>query len=227
MHYLLLLHRILPDADITRTTYPLEKLTSFIKNPPLPIASFAKSSISLSFDDATFDFYLYVYPLLKKYNLKALLAIPTAFILESSTLSVQKRMASIPFQDKQAHLTWKEIKEMTQSGHVIPISHSHTHKPLTQITKVEQELALSKSLLEEKLDRSIDTIAFPYGKCDAKVLKMAKRHYLYFLRIGNASNLSWHNLSGLTYRIPMESLRKDLPKKRLFINWLKNSIRGK
>ena len=52
-----------------------------------------KHSICLTFDDAYYDFYYYVFPLLKKYNLKALLAVPVAYILEDTDVSSEPRLS--------------------------------------------------------------------------------------------------------------------------------------
>lgn len=46
------------------------------------------NSICLTFDDAYYDFYHYVFPLLKKYNLKTLLAVLRAFIAGSTKLNL-------------------------------------------------------------------------------------------------------------------------------------------
>ena len=51
-----------------KTIFPGEEITS--------------KSVCLTFDDAYADFYFLIFPLLKKYNLKALLAIPSKYILD-------------------------------------------------------------------------------------------------------------------------------------------------
>jgi peptidoglycan/xylan/chitin deacetylase (PgdA/CDA1 family) len=213
---LLLFHRVLPKAPISRTTYPLEAFEALLASlhttliPPEKSAVFSIDT-ALSFDDATVDFYHYVFPLLQKYRRKALLAIPTKFIKESHTESIQKRLTAMPFQDMASFCSWKEIKEMVKSGWVIPLSHSHSHIVLPEANNLEEELSLSKSILENALHHPIEGIAFPYGKWNSKVLSHAKKYYRYFFRIGSAYNISWHNRSYLTYRIPIETVPKNQP----------------
>src|SRR4051794_36147214 len=62
--------------------------------PGEPLISF-KHNFSLTFDDASFHFYHTLFPLLKKYKLRVLLALPTNYILEKSNLSPEERL-SVP-----------------------------------------------------------------------------------------------------------------------------------
>lgn len=45
-------------------------------------------NVSLVFDDAYFDFYHYVFPLLKKYQIKAILGVPTGLLADNNTLKL-------------------------------------------------------------------------------------------------------------------------------------------
>src|SRR4029078_10371494 len=96
-------------------------------------------SICLTFDDAYYDFYYYVYPLLKKYNIKAILAVPVKYILDTTTLSAQTRL-SVPypqgmadnlFAQKAPFCTWEELREMADGKHVIMASHGFAHADLS------------------------------------------------------------------------------------------------
>ena len=61
-----------------KTIFPGEEITS--------------KSVCLTFDDAYADFYFLIFPLLKKYNLKALLAIPSKYILDDTDEKAENRM---------------------------------------------------------------------------------------------------------------------------------------
>ncbi|MCB1080579.1 MAG: polysaccharide deacetylase family protein [Chlamydiia bacterium] len=170
--------------------------------------------VCLTFDDAYFDFYHLIFPLLEKYHLKALLAVPTAFIPESTPLSPEKRLEKVHlFSEKApplpspAFCTWEELKILNDSPLIQIASHSVHHHPLTasQIDP-EHELFFSKQILESKLKTPIQTFVYPYGRFSSKVHALAKKHYPYVMRIGNALNYSWTNFQGLCYRINADQL---------------------
>ncbi|MDP3023199.1 MAG: polysaccharide deacetylase family protein [Sulfuricurvum sp.] len=180
--------------------------------PGEPITS---SSICLTFDDAYYDFYYYVFPLLKKYNLKALLAVPSAFILENTDIDPVKRL-SLQHQDIYENYqtfapfcTYAELREMVQSGHVEIASHSMNHVNLTQEgVDLEKEIFGSKVMLEDKLGCRIDSFVLPFGKYNDAAVSLAQEHYSYVFRIGNALNPSWDGIGGLIYRIKGDGLKR-------------------
>ncbi len=199
-------------------------------------------NICLTFDDATYDFYHYAYPLLKKYNLRALLAVPAAYILEDTTLNPNLRL-SIPysaamkgdtFQTHAPFCTWAELNEMVQSGHVAIASHSLTHcHLLTPNLDVHREIAGSKALLEEKLNTPVTTFVYPLGKFNKPIHKLVKNHYPFAMRIGNAWNRNWQNTNGIIYRVISDNLASTTQhlklKRFLAFTWfhLLNTLRGR
>ncbi|MCB1110534.1 MAG: polysaccharide deacetylase family protein [Chlamydiia bacterium] len=171
-------------------------------------------SVCLTFDDAFFDFYHLIFPLLKKYALKALLAVPTAYIPETTSLSPHKRLEkAATFPDKAppipspAFCTWEELQTLTKSPLIQIASHSLHHRPLTsKHIDLENELLLSKQILEEKLQTPITTFVYPFGLFTPKAHTLAKQHYTHIFRIGNAHNISWSNTNQLLYRINADAL---------------------
>lgn len=225
----LLFHQISPPNPAV-----LEKKLLFLKQnfpillPGEKIPPF-KTSLLLTFDDAYFDFYHYIFPLLKKLQIKALLAVPAGFILEKASLAPQERLALLfknehtnkynnVFQEnlKEAFCSFAELKEMADSGLVEIASHSFSHanltlqknqtnktNPLEKLAKeidLKKEVVESKQLLEAKLGHPIQTFVYPYGRFNSSVQAYVKKHYQYALRIGSALNFSWQNFSGLIYR---------------------------
>lgn len=180
----------------------------------LPNEEILGDSICLTFDDAYSDFYFLIYPLLKKYNLKALLAIPTKYILDSCNLSAETRMGFEHkdfFQnyEKGTFCTYSEIQEMLHSGLVGIASHSHSHVNLEKNgVNVEEELKLSKTILEEKLKITIDSFVFPYGKYNKEILSLTKKHYSYIFRIGNAIHNDFEGINGVIYRIDGDGITR-------------------
>lgn len=174
------------------------------------------SSVCLTFDDAYYDFYHYVFPLLKQFNLKALLAVPAAYILDESDVEPSKRLSlkhheiyeRENFKTFAPFCTYAELREMIQSGHVAIASHSMNHVNLTdEGIDLEQEIVSSKVRLEEKLGCRIESFVLPYGKYNADAVALARQHYPYVFRIGNALNPSWNGIGGLLYRIKGDGLK--------------------
>ena len=198
-----------------------------------------KISICLTFDDACFDFYYYVFPLLQKYHIKAVLSIPTAFIGNESLLSPEKRLQAVDDfhhkkkNSKEAFCTWKEIDTMYRSHLIYPASHGHTHQDLTKDIDLEQEIILSKKILEKELNTSISCFVYPFGKFSKGIHQILKKHYPYIMRIGNSFNLSWHNRSNLIYRINCDNLQSIHQSFKIFsflsygLSYIKNTIRGR
>ena len=172
-------------------------------------------SICLTFDDAYYDFYYYIFPLLKQYNLKALLAVPCAFILDDTDIDSQQRL-SLKHEDIYKNYsniapfcTFEELREMVHSGHVMIASHSMNHVNLIdEGVDLEKEIFGSKVMLEEKIGCRVDSFVLPYGKYNDTAVELAREHYSYVFRIGNALNPSWDGIGGLIYRIKGDGLKR-------------------
>ena len=176
-----------------------------------------ENSICLTFDDAYYDFYHYVFPLLKKYNLKALLAVPSAYILEDTDLDAPTRLSLKHHEIYEGEnykafapfCTYTELRAMVQSGHVAIASHSMHHLNLTdEGIDLEEEIFNSKVMLEEKLGFRVESFVLPYGKYNDAAVALAREHYPYVFRIGNALNPSWKGIGTLLYRIKGDDLKR-------------------
>lgn len=196
-------------------------------------------NICLTFDDAYCDFYYVVYPLLKALNITAILAVPTAYIQPSTSLSYEQR-SQVPYpkgMDEKTckqdvpFCTWEELKEMQASGHVIIASHSHTHASLKRQAPA-QEIVLSKQILEQQLQSKIDYFVYPFGDFGKKSHQLVRQHYQLGFRIGSATNKHFKPSSQMMYRVdadrfwqsqtPIEPMLKSYQRKY----WL-NRIRFK
>jgi len=169
--------------------------------------------VCLTFDDAYADFYFLIYPLLKKYNLKALLAVPSKYILDDCDNDATNRMGfehNDLFRNYQqgTFCTYKELKEMVDSGLVQIGSHSHSHIDLTASgVDLEVELKHSKELLESKFDTEVNSFVFPFGKYNQEVLAHTKKYYKYQFRIGNAIQKDFSGINGVIYRVDGDGLK--------------------
>ncbi|MCL6588470.1 MAG: polysaccharide deacetylase family protein [Firmicutes bacterium] len=124
----------------------LQKNPEFIPDKP----------VILTFDDGSKGHYQYAFPLLKKYGFLA-----TFFVYPN-----------VVFQDTKKMITWPELAEMAQAGMDIE-SHTMSHAYLTKpgadpagfqyLQWLSEELRGSKTVLEQKLNRKISLLGYPYG----------------------------------------------------------------
>jgi len=189
-------------------------------------------NLCLSFDDGYYDFYHYIFPLLKKLKIKALLAVPINFIVEKTNIDPNIRLL-VPSQDsvkkdiylsKAPFCTWQEIKEMHDSKLVQIASHSYNHENLLDDNvDLDLEIIESKKYLEEKLKAKIDTFVYPLGKFNEEIHAKVREHYKFVMRIGSAINFSWQNINSITYRIISDNLKSKTenlhPKKYISYLW--------
>ena len=72
------------------------------------------------------------------------------------------------------HLTWSQIAEMQRAGMSFQ-SHGHDHVVLLGLAPklLDHQLRTSKHVLEDRLGRSVDFVAAPYGLLDRRVVAAA------------------------------------------------------
>lgn len=133
-------------------------------------------TVLLTFDDGFADNYVYAYPILKRYGMKALLFVATSFI-ESSDM---KREGFVPLPHDEAWklasserrsevmCTWNELRDMEESGVFDIQSHGHSHNIPQFINErkhsdIKEDLSVSKRMLEEMLSKDIRHLAWPKG----------------------------------------------------------------
>lgn len=106
--------------------------------------------IILTFDDGYGDFYTDVFPILKKYNVKAVAYIVPNFI------------------NNRNSMTMDQLKEISQSPLVEIGAHTMDHMWLRGVKKetVTYQVVQSKKWLDEKLGISVKSFAYPYGAFD-------------------------------------------------------------
>jgi peptidoglycan/xylan/chitin deacetylase (PgdA/CDA1 family) len=122
--------------------------------------SLAPKSVVITADDGWQSVYTYMYPLVKKYN------IPVTLFIYPQTISEGKHA-----------MTWDELKELQQSGFFDIQGHTYSHQNFKQEKKhlsaanyekfVNVELVHSKKILEDKLNKKITLLAWPFGIYDS------------------------------------------------------------
>lgn len=118
--------------------------------PPNPII--------LTFDDGYQSFYDSAYPLLKKYNMKAVQFVITQV------------------EGAPAYLSWSEIVEMDKSGFVEIAAHTRHHPNLPDLSQsaIIDEILGSKYDLEQHVHHTINWFAYPYGSYNQFIIQTLK-----------------------------------------------------
>jgi len=121
-------------------------------------SSQGEGAVCLTFDDGLRGNYLYAYPVLQEYGLKATFFIATDLI------------------GKPFHMTWENIKEIAASGMSIQ-SHTVTHRPLAHMggDRVLFELSESKRVVEERLGQEVRHLSLPHGSKNGITWPIAER----------------------------------------------------
>lgn len=151
--------------------------------------------VMITFDDGWLDNWLFAYPILKKYNMKAVIFIITSLIAENRR---RKRSDEGTTQGLPSHrecqktvekgrsaevmLSWEEIEEMESSGLVEFQSHTHTHRRLDKKgngeeslnNELHQELETSKSIISRRLKKKCNVLCWPWGKYDNDYIDIAR-----------------------------------------------------
>ena len=119
------------------------------------------TSVILTFDDGYEDNYTYMFPILKKYNIKA-----TVYMIAYKI-------------DKPGYLTTEQIKEMSASGLVQFGSHTLDHPELTYLSEadIKAQLEGSRWLISEVTGKAVTTVAYPSGSYDERVMAIARELY--------------------------------------------------
>ena len=146
-----------------------------------------KKCVLMTFDDGFADNYVYAYPILQKYNMKAMLFVSTNFIEDADI----KRDSFVPlshnpawelaFTERRSEVmcTWKELEEMDKSGFFDIQSHGLSHNTPDYMQRGEykelaDDLSGGKAVLENRLSKEVLHFAWPKGHYDNEGIKIAE-----------------------------------------------------
>lgn len=149
------------------TTITMTELINYAYNG----GSLPQKPIIITFDDGYESFYAYAYPLLKEYNMKAVMSIVGAY----TDMFSEENDHNVDY----SHLTWEEVNEMCDSGLVEIQNHTYNMHEISKdrrgcgIRKGESEEKYCKELTEDlaRLQKEIlvytgtspNTFTYPYG----------------------------------------------------------------
>jgi peptidoglycan/xylan/chitin deacetylase (PgdA/CDA1 family) len=159
-----------------------DEFLNFIQDPKEK----PKKCVLLTFDDGFADNYVFAYPLLKKFGMKAMFFIAVDFVGDNDVkrdgfVSLTHNDAwELAFTDRRSEVmcTWREIQEMQDSGVIDMQSHgmSHCTPDLIKQNKykaLRDDLTSGKAILETRLSKKIQHFAWPRGHYDEEAIKIA------------------------------------------------------
>lgn len=149
------------------TTVTMSDILAYVQEgTPLP-----EKPVMLTFDDGYYNNYLNAYPLLQKYNMKAVIS-----IIVGETDKYSEREEN---KENYSHITWDMINEMIASGLVEIQNHTYdlhkTGKPRRGAAQRKDEtteqyfaavgadLQKAQDRIEEMTGRRPDTFTYPFG----------------------------------------------------------------
>lgn len=128
-----------------------------------------KKYIIITVDDGYVDNYKILYPLLKKYNMKAVIFYITGLNYNKWTME--------SMGEKKFHLMNENmVKELHESGLVEFGGHTLTHPSLTSLSgeDAKEEILKNKKDIEKILGEEIITFAYPYGHTNNRIQKIVQ-----------------------------------------------------
>jgi len=170
-------------------TLSLEELLAFMEGS----LKIRERALLITLDDAYLDNYIYAFPLLEKYNVRALVFAPTAWLDGASKAPIDEKgirnfKANPPAHNQSKALVaegkfskvimnWDMAREMQGSGLIEFGSHTVTHAECDSLkeAELERELGGSKKRLEEELGASCRSLCWPRGKFNEAAIEAAKR----------------------------------------------------
>ncbi len=125
--------------------------------------------VVLTFDDGFADFFTEALPVLQKYGFTATLYVTTAFINGTSRWLRHENETMRPM------LTWKQLAEINAYG-IECGAHTHSHPQLDTLScsLAQDEIVLSKRLLEHHLNQKVCSFAYPFGYHTATVRRLVR-----------------------------------------------------
>jgi peptidoglycan/xylan/chitin deacetylase (PgdA/CDA1 family) len=173
------------------TALHTDELLAILNRQKMP----PKKPVMITFDDGWLDNWIFAFPALKKYGMKAVIFVITSLIPEKGRRqrSDEGKVAGLPKHKEcermieagsasEVMVSWEEIREMTETGLIEIQSHTHTHRRFDKLyadrmernSFLKQDLQISKNIIEENSGRLCNAICWPWGKYNSDYIETAQ-----------------------------------------------------
>jgi peptidoglycan/xylan/chitin deacetylase (PgdA/CDA1 family) len=134
------------------------------------------SAVALTFDDAFLNFSSEAWPELKRYGFPATLFVVSDRVGGSNQWGTR----GFPHPARLPLLDWGDLRMLAAEG-VAMGAHTRTHADLRvlQGNDLDEEVVTCASIIEDRVGRSVDTFAFPYGIVTPDALARIRDRYRY------------------------------------------------
>jgi len=133
-------------------------------------------TLVVTFDDAFRSVLAKGLPVLAGLGVPATVFVPTDFAASGSpmTWSTLGQWVGTPHEDELRCLTWGGVRELAAAGWEVG-SHTASHPKLTRLGEeaAALELRSSKAACEEALQRSCESVAYPFGDWSPQIADLA------------------------------------------------------
>lgn len=135
-------------------------------SPPL-------KTVALTFDDGFQNFFSEAFPVLEKHGFRA-----TVFLVTDHCGGHNDWAGNPPELPRSRLLDWPEIRQLNAGGIEFGV-HTRTHPDLTKMSEpeIESEIAGAKTAIEDALGEKADTFAYPFGRFNPVVKRIAEKHF--------------------------------------------------
>lgn len=148
-------YNVAPNFFRQQMSYLLKNYEIVSLSDILSLPNQGQTRIAITFDDAFLNFYQHVFPIINDLHIPVTNFVPTGFIESDITM--------LP---GQKHLTWSQMRTITEAGLVRFESHSHAHDHAITLShdELKADLLKSKQLIQENLEYTPRYFAYPGGK---------------------------------------------------------------
>lgn len=167
----------------------LQEGSALVKTQKIPETD---KLVCFSFDDGYEECFTKIKPVLDAFNIKAGFFICPDFV-EAPPQYIADFLKNRVFLDTNKQpMSWAQIKTLHDEGHLIG-SHTmnHVNCEAVNINVLDEELNLSKLIIEAQLDAPCQHFAYPYGKIEhfsEGALACAEQYYTYIYSQAGHSN---------------------------------------
>jgi peptidoglycan/xylan/chitin deacetylase (PgdA/CDA1 family) len=155
-------------AGLKRRGYRATTFTRAVTDPPWG------RTMAITFDDAYRSTLEHGLPVLARHEVPATVYAPTDFVGSDAPMSWPgiEEWVDGPHAGELLCLGWDGLAELAEAGWEVG-SHTRSHPRLPRVDDAElaRELGDSRELIAERLGRPCESIAYPYGDFDERVVQ--------------------------------------------------------